>query len=99
MKKGILILAIALALSGCVNSDPKNYQIESLESVFNNDKLMNNINKLSEEEQGVVKDYLEASQGLKNLMNMAQMAFPPEEEKYLLEYPITIEKILLISIN
>lgn len=29
-------------------------------------------------------------------MNMAQMAFPPEEEKYLLEYPITIEKILLI---
>jgi paraquat-inducible protein B len=96
MKKGILILAIALALSGCVNSDPKNYQIESLESVFNNDKLMNNINKLSEEEQGVVKDYLEASQGLKNLMNMAQRAFPPEEEKYLLEYPITIEKILLI---
>lgn len=96
MKKGILILAIALALSGCVNSDPKNYQIESLESVFNNDKLMSNINKLSEEEQGVVKDYLEASQGLKNLMNMAQMAFPPEEEKYLLEYPITIEKILLI---
>lgn len=53
MKKGILILAIALALSGCVNSDPKNYQIESLESVFNNDKLMNNINKLSEEEQGL----------------------------------------------
>ena len=46
MKKGILILAIALALSGCVNSDPKNSQIESLESVFNNDKLMSNINKL-----------------------------------------------------
>lgn len=96
MKKTVLLCLLVATLSACVNGDPKSYQIESLDSVMNNEKFIKNVEKLNEEEQRVVKDYIRESVELKNFMEMAHRSFPPENEKYLLEYPITLEKILSI---
>lgn len=96
MKKTVLLCLLVATLSACVNGDPKSYQIESLDSVMNNEKFIKNVEKLNEEEQRVVKDYIRESVELKNFMEMAHRPFPPENEKYLLEYPITLEKILSI---
>ena len=96
MKKTVLLCLLVATLSACVNGDPKSYQIESLDSVMNNEKFIKNVEKLNEEEQRVVKDYIRESVELKNFMEMADRPFPPENEKYLLEYPITLEKILSI---
>ena len=96
MKKTVLLCLLVATLSACVNGDPKSYQIESLDSVMNNEKFIKNVEKLNEEGQRVVKDYIRESVELKNFMEMAHRSFPPENEKYLLEYPITLEKILSI---
>ena len=96
MKKTVLLCLLVATLSACVNGDPKSYQIESLDSVMNNEKFIKNVEKLNEEEQRVVKDYIRESVELKNFMEMAHRSFPPENEKYLLEYPKTLEKILSI---
>ena len=40
MKKTVLLCLLVATLSACVNGDPKSYQIESLDSVMNNEKFL-----------------------------------------------------------
>ena len=43
MKKTVLLCLLVATLSACVNGDPKSYQIESLDSVMNNEKFIKNV--------------------------------------------------------
>lgn len=94
MKRIILLFLAVVTLTACSDKNPKSYQIKSLESITNNPYFIEQIEKLDKEEQLIIKDYLDESLELKNYMQMSQKIFPPENEKTLLEYPITLEQIL-----